>query len=472
MNIKYRKVLRYAFIFLAQYHILWCLMYPYLWKLPYQAFEQWFALVLLIAAIICFVIRIRKDPAEGARTLKKLRRMCSFEQIFVIALLLWYIIDCAIHTQWQMGSTFEANDWRLFLTWLVAFVYFPFAEVSGAKDAKRNIERIIHTTVLIYGTFCAWVVWKYLHMDYVTFLSGRKLSMTETVSMRVGTNQNITAAHAAVMIALCIYMIATQKKKIRILYVPVCFVFLTVAMLTNSRASYGSALCIIALSVFIYLWKRGGLQNLFQKLPFSEKFSNKLSIRILIVSCIAVAGGLAVFLMRRASFAVLQYGVNSSSTDSIDAQGAMRTLDLSLNHRDGIWIAAVEVLKSSPRNFLLGVLPSNVGQALLDTGLVTKNFPHCHNLLVQVAVSLGVPAMILFIMFLSSLFIRCVRILIAQDKRYVNAWVISIVLLCLVILDVMEAYLFANGRVNLPFFYMFAGWIVALDRSYTDRYKR
>jgi small-conductance mechanosensitive channel len=83
------------------------------------------------------------------------------------------------------------------------------------------------------------------------------------------------------------------------------------------------------------------------------------------------------------------------------------------------------------------------------------------------AASLGVPAMLVFVYFLISLGIRCVWIMRAGDRLlFQGAWYIPLILLYMLIVDMFEPMLFTSQRVNLPFFYMMAGWIVALDKRY------
>ena len=478
MNRIYRRILCDALIFLAEYHILWCLLNPYLWNLPYQQFEQWFVTLLLIATA-GYLIRIyKKAPASFARVRKRLRLMGCFEQYFMIGLFVWFVIDCALQQSWYGGQYFADNSWRLFVTGLSAFAFFPFSQIIGKKRFNRTFKKMIHITVIVFGIFCAWVLWKYLHADYVTFISGKKLSMTPDYSMKIGINQNITAAQVAVLLSLCVYMIATQKIVVKILYLAPSIVFAMVLMLTNSRGGLLAAICTIGSAILLYLWRHsietGGqgferIERLWEQTGIAKRLKgskqNKKTVRIVSIVALAIVCVLVVLLIRRIAFSLLLSGSDPATVGDAGTQQAMRSFNLGLSNRDRIWNAAINLMFSNPITFFFGVIPSQVGQALMDTGIVTFMYPHCHNILLQFGASFGVPAMIGFILFLCSLIRRCIRLIKTQNVHYRRAWALSIIIVCLLVLDIMEAYLFMNSVINVPFFFITAGWIVTLDRS-------
>ena len=73
--------------------------------------------------------------------------------------------------------------------------------------------------------------------------------------------------------------------------------------------------------------------------------------------------------------------------------------------------------------------------------------------------------MLIFVIFLVSIGTRCIRVLRAGEQAtFEGAWSIQIILLYIILIEFVEPMLFASQRVNLPFFYLLAGWIVAMDK--------
>lgn len=465
-------ILKAATVFLAEFHILWCLFHSFAWKLPYKLFEEGFALLLLIGAVAYYIrsVMITPDPLRRIRV--SLRKRASFEQLFLIGFFIWFAVDCILHQTLYGGVYLKKNDWRIFQCALAALLYCPFVYHIGTKKARHVVEGMVHFTVSVYGAFCAWVLWNYLHSNFITFPSGKQLVLVEeaNMSMRVGVNQNITAAQAATMFSLCIYMIITQKKRIKLLYIIPSIIFTMMLILSNSRSSFIASFTTVIIAMFIYARRR--LQKKKGENNFADgraQYRIKGNEKSLLIAGIALVTCAVLFLgIRKAMFMLLQYSINASSTETIDTHNAIRLISSGLSGRGLIWHAAVVIMFSGPKNFFLGVMPSMVGQTIVDMKLHYILFPHCHNLLLQVGTSLGVPSMIMYLLFLISLLRRSMRIIKAEDdRRYEHAWAISMILLCILIIEIMETFLFGPSYVNAPVFYLFAGWLIALDKSYT-----
>ena len=147
-----------------------------------------------------------------------------------------------------------------------------------------------------------------------------------------------------------------------------------------------------------------------------------------------------------------------------------------LNGRGPIWQACFAVMFASPQNFFFGITPANVREQLFATGLIEIYQPHAHNVLLQVGTSLGVPAMILYIAFLVKVCARCVRIIWIQvantdakstgkDNRIPsNMWIVSVIVICLIMVEMIEVMTFAILRFNVFVFFVLAGWVVSVDR--------
>ena len=251
----YRTGLRWGVILLTESFIIWSLMQYAIPERNYLKHEKRLGTVILLAALLYAVIAACTDRDELKRIGGMLRRMCSFEQIMLVLILLWYILGCAVRSRLDAEPLFKFNDNRLFMFTMTVFVFFPFMSLMGRERAKRTFEGMIHVTMAIYTVFCAWCVWKYYRVEFFTFPSGLRLqNYREGISMMMGGNINITAAAAVVLLGLCMYMLLTQKPLVRIAYGFAAVVQLTVMILTNSRTSYLAFLCMAIVAAFLFMW--------------------------------------------------------------------------------------------------------------------------------------------------------------------------------------------------------------------------
>ena len=450
---KYRRCIVGAFSILAEYHILWNLFYPYLWKFPYQQIEFAFAICLAFVAVLYTVRNAIKRHNNIGHILGRYKNCVTFEHTFTIALFLWFVIDCLLQQTIDSANYLRINDWKLFCSGMAAFVFFPFVKVVGVKSSKDVIERMIHVIVLPYSVFWGWLLWQYFHLNFVTFPSSNQLKMVGAHWLEAGINRNTTAAHSAVMLALCIYMIATQRKKSKTLYLFAAIVHIIVVMLTDSRTSYVAVICTICATVLIGLCR-----------SYCFRGASVICIikRLLLIAVITILCVIILAVIRKGTFVILDYCLQMYNGGSFDPTTAISSLD-NLDGRDVIWISTIKMLLSSPKRLLIGVIPSQVGITLINMGLLKIRIAHCHNVLLEVGASLGVPTMLLYAWFLFSIFWRCIRMIGAKVQQYEFAWVILIVLICLVVIDMAESFLFGPTSANMPIFHILAGWIVVLD---------
>ena len=255
----YKALLRAAAVFLAEFYILWSL-YQYVIK-DHDEFrtQKWIGVAILAALLIYIVTAAFTDREELARIRDFLRRQCSFEQIMLILLLVWYMVSCAAWSRLDDEPYFAYNDNRLLIVTMSTFLFFPFAGLMG-KHARRIMEGMVHFTMLAYTPFCAYCIYKYYRVEFFYFPSGWRLTRhSSNVSMQIGGNVNITAAASVVLFGLCLYMIMTKKRVLRILYIPAAVVHFTVTIITSSRTSFLSLLCFCVVTAFLFM--RGILRN-------------------------------------------------------------------------------------------------------------------------------------------------------------------------------------------------------------------
>lgn len=523
----YKNVLRWGVILLTEFFIILSLMQYAIPEREYLKHEKRLGAAILLAALIYVVIAACTDRDELRRIGGLIRRMCCFEQIMLILVLLWYILGCAVRSRLDAEPLFKFNDNRLFMFTMTVFAFYPFMTLMGKERAKQIFEGMIHFTMAIYTVFCAWCVWKYYRVEFLTFPSGLRLqNYREGVSMMIGGNINITAAAAVVMVGLCMYMILTRKTVIRILYIPAAIVHLMVMILTNSRTSYLAFLCMVVAAGFLFTW------DTLQKSNYLVRFAAGLIAAALCAGAVYAARGSLIkmflhvyptYLEQQAQAAAEEAAAKQAAEEAAHellkeemapkADTAEQAADVEpaavgeaaaepapaeesaaepaptpiqtpygdetarkmddLNGRVSVWMTAIKIIRSSKDHFLFGVSPVFVKTQLEKVSGFDRSIPHAHNGILQVGVGIGAPAMLMFLLFELAIIVRCLIIVFrgwGTPFRY--SWVIPVILMGILIIDLVESMLFAMQRVNLPVFYILAGWTVSMSREINNTNKK
>ena len=451
----YGNLLKWSVVIIAGYQLLWGLLQYVLWDLPYYKYEKWAGLALIVAVAVYLVLCAVVAPERLKKLGRKMKKYCTYEQLFLAGLVVWYAITCLVRKNIENPLCFKHNDNRLFITWTSAFILFPLAEMLGAKRIRRFWETMIHIMTVIYTPICVWALTKFYQGVDAPLLSGEMVTTFKNASLMIGCNRNITSAMAAVMLALCFYMIILKKGWIRAAYAGAAAVHAMVMIVSNSRTSYLATMLMVDIIIAVTVWNRlrTYCRSTGRDLPLLK--------RILITSAVVVLCTVLISFLKNSIIKLTAQILNNKLKP--------RTNYSNLSGRKDVWRASIVIMTSNAVNFTFGVTPAYVPQKLFDTGLVKYPSRHAHNVILQIGASLGVPAMILYAVFLILLCCRCARIIIAmmrpeKNKSISRNWIISVIVLFLTAFGAAEVLTFSVNVVNLPVFYIFAGWITALER--------
>ena len=152
------------------------------------------------------------------------------------------------------------------------------------------------------------------------------------------------------------------------------------------------------------------------------------------------------------------------ATDDVTETGARKMTDM--GGRTLVWKVAVKIICSSPDHMIFGVSPCYVASRLQKEGQFGENVSHAHNGLLQVAVGLGIPAMLLFLIFELGIIARCLTIVFkGRGIPFRYSWIIPVIIAGILLTELVESMIFLMGRVNVPAFYMLAGCTVRMCRQ-------
>ena len=505
----YERILFWAIIFLAEFHMFACSFREVLpgYSDPCFRLERWIGTAILAALLIYFGISAFCYPGTFVKLKALFQKMPSFEQAYMLWVFVWYIV---VLTVWQVIkgndiNLFKENDWWLFEQALMSFVFFPLPCIMGSKRAKKLIETMIKLVLIPHMFVWSWILWQYFHMNYIVFPSGGQLTMLPDMSLSFGYNRNITGAGAMIMMALCLYFIATQEKLRKLPYFFGLAVYLAILLLSNCRTSWYSTLLIGILGSFFAVWF--GLKGR----PWL--FRIFLGV-ILAVGCVIFLHWLRgeIFILLDTSYIRLQdtaaaaetarayvqttqvYGPSllkesvsfcpdfssagfSSVPLAVETGTAVdfaRTLESDgggLSGRVPLYKACLDVMFSRKLIFFFGIPSSDFGAAMYGQYGIQTYYNHAHNFLLTMGVYYGVPTMLFTAVFLVLVFVRCFRVLFINKKPiFQGLWMIPVILAALVAEDMMESFLNLSAwSMTCISFYLFAGWIVAMDREQRQR---
>ena len=152
------------------------------------------------------------------------------------------------------------------------------------------------------------------------------------------------------------------------------------------------------------------------------------------------------------------------ATDDVTETGARKMTDM--GGRTLVWKVAVKIICSSPDHMIFGVSPCYVASRLQKEGQLGENVSHAHNGLLQVAIGLGIPAMLLFLIFEIGIIVRCLTIVFkGRGVPFRYSWIIPVIIAGILLTELVESMIFLMGRVNVPAFYMLAGCAVRMCRQ-------
>ncbi len=446
----------------------------------YQNFTSavlWAGLGLLIVSGIYLLVSAASFPSFSAQLKERFLTFCTPSQLLLFALLLCYVVSCAKNQAHTDDPYFISEDWRLFDFSVCVFLLFPFAKIFGKNKRKKLAEFLMHIVLISYSAFTLFALWHIFHLEVLDLPSGSQAGMTAHFQLLLGRHYNLTGMLAATMFCLCVYMIITQDLFSKIFYTVLAFSHLLVLYLSNCRTAFIGILVFVIFVAFF--------------LPWTLLKDRKTFVRLLASILICAFCGVLFWFARAWIFILFENITHYSSSlaaasgnlsasahsfrsahmvskeqhyfaESLASSGAdgMRKLT-GLSNRTKVWSAALKVMFSSPSAFFFGVTPAGVTRAIWDIGgYHVEEVAHAHNIVLQVGASFGVPAMVIFVAFLSLMAFKSIRILIASSSdsfRY--SYLFPAIILCFVIINMAESYLVGYFSVMGCFFFLFCGFI-------------
>lgn len=475
----WRSFLCLAAYTLAAYHLLFAAFRFVIPASPFNKGEYWFAVSLLATSILSLVVYILVFPRNRLPVNHLFYRMITYEQIFAAVFFLWYITVCLIRQSIDQLLYLDFLKYEIVFTAVSGLILFPLARFVGKQKAAFLIDILLHLVVLTYTIFTVLALYYAFHLEVLELPSGNQAGLTNRMQLVLGTHYNMTGAISCLMFCLSLYMVFSQRIWLKFLYLVIAFIHLLVVVLSNSRTDFLGTLFVIVFASFSYSWSllaKKKTRPVFQRVLICGFYSVLLgfifwNLRPAVITGFDRLTGFTLSMeasaerntIRRQVFLPIQLSSRPFSyTGALAASARKVTADL--NGRGKIWLAALKVIFHNPFNFFFGVTPAGITDALCDIGGLTERFYGSHNAFLDVAAEFGVPAFLAFVIFSVKILIRCFRVLFrAKGEDFKKIFMIPLTIVTLYVLNLTEGYLVAYFCIQSYIFFLFCGWILALD---------
>ncbi|MBR6955310.1 MAG: O-antigen ligase family protein [Clostridia bacterium] len=435
---------------------------------PLMTADLWLAILYGLAVLLYVMISAAYLPKSFDRIKAAIKRYFSVDGLILMALFLWYVVCCVVLGR---GTTrLVVGYWPFVMDMgICVLILFPLPGILGRQQTRKVLDWVLHAIMAFSTCFVLWALWHLFTLDIVKLPNGLSVGMDKGMTFYMGTNTNIGAAIGTTMVLICLYMISAHRRAVRWIYAAALLPHLLAVLLTNSRANFIALLVTLPMFVFLMIWHSGRKMALWP--------------RLLTGLAAGVAVALLFWFMRRWVFdlfeAVTHYSERLAAANSsiqagktaaaplIATEGLMRDTG-----RLKIWPASIRIMTSSVEKFFFGTpigdYPALIQSTMKEMFKYNASKAHAHNIILQVGVTLGVPAMLAFIGYLVITLLRCLRVgLRKTGGEMQGAWVLPLCILALIIVNMFEPFIFLYFSAQGCLFCLFAGWVKALDKGET-----
>lgn len=264
-----------------------------------------------------------------------------------------------------------------------------------------------------------------------------------------------------------------KRKLLRIFYIFASIILFFAGSLTGTRTAYLLSALLIAMLLYIPIRDRLKPSIPKKTVLTIGKYALLFTSFVLTAVIIAFIHYHAVKLIqiiqvRGALFINTAYAESAANIPKIVQRDLQLTagLDNFFSFRLSIWKDAFEVIISSPKNLILGQSVYNpmrvVSEMLISQGFIY--FHHCHNTFIQILLENGLPALLLYLLFIFTFVFHVIRLLRNKDLPYWQRILPIGSLLC-----IMEGFIdntchVTYGYPQMTILYLFAGFTIACSR--------
>lgn len=378
-----------------------------------------------------------------------IRRLLCPEQLLLIAMFIWYLLSCSAAGKHFGNNWFRYNELFLLDTAVSFFIFFPIALALG-KNLQKTTGIIIPAIITILTGLIFFVLWN-VFQNNVMYTPDSGIGMSSSRNLTISAHYNIVGMYEIVVMLVCLILaFKTHFNLMRPIYALFGLIHWVTVVLTQSRTSYFSAIFAVAAGVFIISCII--LKNRLSRLP-------RLAVGVLasiIVALIMDASREWIFALFEACSHLSE--ILAAQGQAVSGELRELAIDAPVNSRFALWGASVKSMFHNVHHFLFGVTTAGVYNAL-ETFAEGFYGVYTHNQFLEVAVSSGIPNLILYLIWLILICKNCLRIGLSSVQNIsLGERLIPIIILCLVVANLPEGRLIGHSYMPGSIFFLLCGW--------------
>lgn len=459
-----------------------------------------FALCYLVACVLFYPLRTTANrmyqyllfPWAVALAYPLLTRRVHTHRpgLFVlIAFFVWFLFSCFINRSYSFFSS--SGLWLTHIA--VLFVLYPQPEKRGVPDVLREAELVAHLLAALLLPIYLCGIYASLVQRPIDIGLGIPVGMIGEQRLHIFGHPNTVASVAMTSLLLSWYAAIRCKGILRAAHVlNVCVMFLGVA-LAQSRTST-LALCAAA-AVVVFCALHGRMRRVLPAVaaaaltavlclvlqqsawPALASLSNR--VRASVETSVVQLELSPSPVTAAPSPITAEPTVNPPSTEqapaprtdlsdqAIDVQ--VRSIDQhfsTFTGRTALWSGALAYLRDHPVKILTGVTQLGVQENLIPYCPEIETVGDVHNSYVQLLVSVGLPGLLLILLFFVCQVRPVVRVLWTPAEGGMRgAYVLPAIAIALGVVSLMETVLLSANNLSNPVFFLTLGWTACLAQA-------
>ncbi len=446
----YEKFLTVLVIGFAYIHMFAMTFYYVLNTSIIKKTERITATALSAAVIIYIIISILFYHWNLKRIRDFIHGLINYEQLYLVCLVIWFFISCLVNAGFSSARYLNKNETDLINVFCNAFVLFPLAKILPKPKTRKIIEWGFFLLLFSYSVYSVYGLRRFFLLDF-----DKKIRIdSDRFALRLGCHYNITGAIAFLMLIICLYFLPHRNKMLKIVSIMLIPVHLFVCHLSNSRTIFVTGMMILPLYAFFFV------QGRCEQKGFRFRLMTGFIAAIIVFGIFWFTRPLPFYLFEKVSH--MSTVVPGESEGSRLPVKSIRSLS-SIDGRKLVWLASLKTMMNNPKTFFFGVTPYSVQSSLTKIGEYPGKSYHAHNIILQIGVSFGVPAMIAFCIYLFRICFKTLRFLFSKRNKPFPGWfVLPVMIFSLVIPGITEPYI-VNSIIMSSVFTLVSGWELNLE---------
>ncbi len=423
-----------------------------------------------------------------------------------------YLISCAVMTQIKQKPVFTFNRVFLYDTFVSLIFFYPLGHYFGRKKKVPLLKFFAHLFLAVWTVFILLVLILMLFRHPVGLPSGNMILISED-GLSLGGNPNTTGLIQMLVIFLSFLLFsADHSVRMKKLCLLAALIHTAALILSKSDTTFYTAAACVSVFGFLFYYKRNNNLSLDLRITSAVVAMAGILLIFLLEGFIVTAiwsgtetdnttpentvgaadiqttvhltgsGGSSFWTEAPASLTRFQTGtaVHSSGfrntvSDRIPAVLAaaesdkdtagksprygkgFHILNSILSGRMFLWVYAIWAITANPLRFLTGVTPVYVVETISELSKGKYVF-NTHNQFLEIALAIGVPAMLAFLILILYTVRNSYKLYRNPDSS-LTAMMIPLILTAILIANFTEATLLFYRFISSYVFFFLCGWV-------------